>query len=122
MWNKASLISRTETIDTYGDHVTSESSTTVLVEDYSVGMAEVYQAMAVGYKPEVKLRLTNWLDYHGEEFVEYTPFGWTYPIRYKILRTYRSGEALELTCYRAVDKPQDPTPAPTPAPTPVPEQ
>lgn len=111
MWNKATLIGQTETIDVYGDHVKAETETPVMVEDYSVGMTEVYQAMAVGYKPEVKLRLTNWLDYHGEEYVEYTPFGWSFPIRYKILRTYRSGEALELTCYRAVDKPKAPAEA-----------
>lgn len=106
MWNTITLIGQTETVDVYGDHVITETRRDVLAEDYSVGMTEIYQAMAVGYKPEVKLRLTNWLDYQGEEFVEYTPFGWTAPIRYKILRTYRTGEALEITCYRAVDKPK----------------
>lgn len=106
MWVSVDLIGQTETVDAYGDHVKVETRTSVLADDYSVGMAETYQAMAVGYKPEVKLVLTNWLDYHGEEYVEYTPFGWSAPIRFKILRTYRNGEALELTCYRGVDKPQ----------------
>lgn len=121
MWNQITLIGQTETVDAYGDHVIVETERDVLAEDYSVGMTEIYQAMTLGFKPEVKLRLTNWLDYQGEEFVEYTPFGWAYPIRFKILRTFRSGEALELTCYRTVQKPVDPTPpAPEPGPTPAP--
>lgn len=104
MWQKITLIAQTETVDEYGDHVTVETRRDVLADDYSVGMTETYQAMAVGYKPEVKFVLTNWLDYHGEEVVEYTPFGWDAPIRFKVLRTYRNGESLELTCYRGVDK------------------
>lgn len=112
MWNQITLIGLTETVNEYGDHVIAETKRPVLAEDYAVGMAEIYQAMAVGYKPEVKLHLTNWLDYHGEELVEYTPFGWTFPIRYRILRTYRAGEALELTCYRTVEKPKEPAPEP----------
>lgn len=110
MWTQIKLIAQTETVDAYGDHVIKETERLVLADDYSVGMAETYQAMAVGYKPEVKLILTNWLDYQGEEYVEYTPFGWPAPIRFKILRTFRNGEALELTCYRGVDKPQAVTP------------
>ena len=115
MWNTIKLISLTETVDSYGDHVITESAREVLADDRSIGMTETYQAMAVGYKPEVKLVLTNWLDYAGEEVVEYTPFGWSYPIRFRVLRTYRNGEALELTCYRDVQKPVEPTP-PTPEP------
>lgn len=106
MWVSVDLINQTETVDAYGDHITVEDRTPVLAEDFSVGMTETYQAMAVGYKPEVKIVLTNWLDYAGQEYVEYTPFGWSSAIRFKILRTYRNGEALELTCYRGVDKPQ----------------
>lgn len=104
MWALVKLIAQTETVDAYGDHVITETERTVLADDYSVGMAETYQAMAVGYKPEVKLVLTNWLDYEGEEYVEYTPFGRHDPVRLKILRTYRNGEALELTCYKGVEK------------------
>lgn len=104
MWNTITLIGQTETVNEYGDHVITETRRDVLADDASVGMTETYQAMAVGYKPEVKLLMTNWLDYHGEEYVEYTPFGWDSPLRFKILRTYRNGEALELTCYRGVEK------------------
>ena len=104
MWTDIDLIGITETVDAYGDHVKTETRRTVLADDRSVGMTETYQAMAVGFKPEVKLVLTNWLDYQGEELVEYAPFGWPSPIRFRILRTYRNGEALELTCYRGVEK------------------
>lgn len=104
MWNQVTLIGVTETVNEYGDHVTVETERQVLADDMSVGMTETYQAMAVGYKPEAKLILTNWLDYDGEEFVEFTPFGRTQPVRLKVLRTFRNGEALELTCYRGVDK------------------
>ena len=104
MWVEVDLIGVTETVNEYGDHVLTETRRTVLADDYSVGMTETYQAMAVGYKPEVKLVLTNWLDYQGEEFVEFVPFGRSEAVRLKILRTYRNGEALELTCYKGVDK------------------
>lgn len=104
MWTQVDLIGQTETVDAYGDHVITETRRSVLADDYSVGMTETYQAMAVGFKPEVKLVLTNWLDYGGEEYVEFTPFGRTEALRLKILRTYRNGEALELTCYKGVEK------------------
>ena len=104
MWAEITLIGQTETVNAYGDHVITETRRTVLADDASVGMTETYQAMAVGYKPEVKLTLTNWLDYDGEEYVEFTPFGRSDAGRLKILRTYRNGEALELTCYKGVEK------------------
>lgn len=104
MWVEVELIKTTREPDTFGDLQTVETRRTVMAEEYSVGMAETYQAMAVGYRPEVKFGLTNWLDYNAEEELEYTPFGRTEPVRLSILRTYRNGDALELTCYRGVDR------------------
>lgn len=94
------LIKETDGRDIFGDLVKQKERRTVYAGEYSVGMTEVYQGMAVGFKPEVKFRLENWLDYHGEEKVEYTPFGATEPVTLRVLRTYNSGDALELTCYR----------------------
>ena len=94
------LIKETDSRNEYGDLIKIQKRRTVYASEYSVGMTEVYQGMAVGFKPEVKFRLENWLDYHGEETVEYTPFGFTEPIRLRVLRTYNDGDALELTCYR----------------------
>lgn len=94
------LIKQVDARNEYGDLEPQEERRTVYAGEFSVGMSEVYQGMAVGYKPEAKFQLENWLDYHGEELVEYTPFGLTEPIRLRVLRTYNKGDALELTCYR----------------------
>lgn len=94
------LIKEVDRRNEYGDLVKVELRRTVYAGEYSVGMSEVYQGMAVGFKPEVKFRVENWLDYQGEEQVEYTPFGMTTPVRLRVLRTYNSGDAIELTCYK----------------------
>ena len=94
------LIKEVDERDAHGYLTKTQQRRTVYAGEYSVGMSEVYQGMAVGFKPEVKFRLENWLDYEGEEQVEYTPFGATDPIRLRVLRTYHSGDALELTCYK----------------------
>ena len=94
------LIKLVDARNDFGDLVPAEERRTVYAGEYSVGMSEVYQGMAVGYKPEVKFLLENWLDYHGEECLEYTPFGLTEPIRLTIIRTFNRGDALELTCQK----------------------
>lgn len=94
------LIKETDGRNEYGDLVKVKTRRTVYAGEYSVSMTEVYQGMAVGYKPEVKFRLENWLDYHGEEKIEYTPFGMTSAVTLRVLRTYNDGDALELTCYK----------------------
>lgn len=104
MWTEVELIKETKSANAFGDLVTVETRRTVLAEEYSVGMSETYQAMAVGYKPETKLILTNWFDYDGEEAVEYLPFGRTSPVRLSVIRTFRRGEALEMTCGRGIDR------------------
>lgn len=94
------LIKEADGRNEYGDLVKVQGRRMVYAGEYSVGMTEVYQGMAVGFKPEVKFRLENWLDYHGEEKIEYTPFGMTEPVTLRVLRTYNDGDALELTCYK----------------------
>lgn len=115
MWNEITLIAQTETVNEYGTVTKIETRRNVFADDYSVGMSEFYQAAIPGYKPEAKFRLNNWLDYHGEEIVEYIPFGaeelgivddedQPVPVRFRVIRTYRDGEAIELTCQRGVEK------------------
>lgn len=104
MWVELDLIKQSKAPNQYGDLIVTETRRTVMADEYSVGMAETYQAMAVGYKPETKFLLTNWLDYNAEEVVEYVPFGRSDPVRLSVLRTFRKGDALELTCYRGVDR------------------
>ena len=99
------LIELREEVDELGDWIVTEYRTQAYAEERSVSQAEFYQGMAQGYKPEVKFVLTNWRDYHGEEIVEYVPFAGDdlNPVRLRVLRTYNSGDALELTCYKGVD-------------------
>ena len=56
----------------------------------SIGMKEFYSANSTDYRPELKLVLA---DYNGQ--------------RYRILRTYRAGQELELTLERAPEEEVD---------------
>lgn len=80
----------------YGDPVYKEYKSTVFAELFSVGTNEFYQAMSAGVKPELKFKLSDYHDYHGEEEVIYDN------MRYKILRTYRADTELEITVYGGV--------------------
>ncbi len=91
------LICTTQIIDAYGDPVIKETARQVFCRMASVGAKEFYQAAAIGLQPEIKFVLADYLDYEGEELVEHN--GCTY----HVLRTYRDGQALELTCYSEVN-------------------
>lgn len=65
----------------------------------SIGQREFYQAYAVDVYPEIKFILPDYLEYNGETLADYTDHrGWQ---RYHILRTYRTGQELELVAIRA---------------------
>jgi len=116
------LIKDTRTVNEYGDMVTTQTERAVFAQVKSIGQSEFYQAAAVGLKPEIKFVIADYLDYDEEKKLRYTPFppevnpseGLTpslgdYPSNtttdiYDILRTYRTGNALEIVCYRGVDK------------------
>lgn len=83
--------------DEYGDSVTTETTREVFAQLGSIGMKEFYQAQAVGLQPELKFVLADCLDYEGETLVEHNGQ------RYRVLRTYRAGQELELTVYREVN-------------------
>ena len=91
------LITATQTADEYGDMVTTETTREVFAKLGSIGMKEFYQAQAVGLQPELKFVLADYLDYNGETLVGYNGQ------RYRVLRTYRAGQELELTVYREVN-------------------
>jgi SPP1 family predicted phage head-tail adaptor len=91
------LITATQAPDDYGDLVTTETTRDVFAKLGSIGMKEFYQAQAVGLQPELKFVLADYLDYEGETLVEYNGQ------RYRVLRTYRAGQELELTVYREVN-------------------
>jgi SPP1 family predicted phage head-tail adaptor len=91
------LITVTQHVDEYGDQVATESRREVFAKLGSIGQKEFYQAHAVGLQPELKFVLADYLDYDGEALVEYNGQ------RYRVLRTYRAFQELELTCYREVN-------------------
>lgn len=61
----------------------------------SVTRSEFYRANATGYKPELVFILADYYDYNGETLVDYDGQ------RYRIIRTYRTGQALELVVTKA---------------------
>ena len=89
------LIQQSLGVDEYGDPVATETSREVFGRLGSIGQAEFYQAHAVGLKPELKFILADCLDFENETLVEYQGQ------RYRILRTFRTGQELELTVERA---------------------
>jgi hypothetical protein len=61
----------------------------------SIGHTEFYEAYATEYRPELKFVLSDYLDYEGETLVKHGAE------LYRVLRTYRTGQELELTVGRA---------------------
>lgn len=101
------LVAQVRTTDEYGDWSVTEQTTEVFAEVQSIGMTEFYQAQATGLRPEIKFILADYLDYSGQKIVRYSPFAGTDndPVyEYTVIRTYRSGNQLELTCHRGVDE------------------
>ena len=96
-----SLIKIQKNTNKYGDLVETKSKRVVMAEVMSIGQSEFYQAQAAGLKPEIKFKIADYLDYEGEEVLEYTERGRTE--EYKVIRTYRKGIELEITCKRGID-------------------
>lgn len=61
----------------------------------SVGHTEFYEAHSVDYHPELVFVLSDYLDYAGESLVIFNS------VLYRVIRTYRTGHALEITVGRA---------------------
>lgn len=104
MFEALTLIKLTPATDDAGDPITTETTREVLAKLGSIGQKEFYQAQAVGLQPELKFILADYLDYEGEPLVEYTPTGQEKAQRYRVLRTFRKGQELELTLYREVNQ------------------
>ena len=75
--------------------LSDEVSRTVFCRVASIGQREFYEAQAVDVYPEYKFILADYLDYNNERLCEYAGQ------RYRVLRTYRSGQELELVVVRA---------------------
>lgn len=61
----------------------------------SVGHTEFYEAHSVDYHPELVFVLSDYLDYAGESLVKHDA------VLYRVIRTYRTGQELEITVGRA---------------------
>lgn len=61
----------------------------------SIGHSEFYEAYATEHRPELKFVLADYLEYNGETLVKY---GADF---YHVIRTYRTGQELELTVGKA---------------------
>ena len=97
------FVKQTHGVDEYGDPTVTETERTVFCREASIGQKEFYQAHAVGLQPEIKLVIADYLDYQGEQLLYYVPKGMDEPQLFRILRTYRTGQELELVCYREVN-------------------
>jgi SPP1 family predicted phage head-tail adaptor len=90
------LISTQKTKNKVGDLIEERIKTMRFAKIKSIGQSEFYQAQAQGMKPEIKFVLADYLDYDNQEEVVYNNFV------YKVLRTYRSGNEMEIVCYGGV--------------------
>lgn len=86
---------KSETNDV-GDLIEAAEKTMRFAKIKSIGQVEFYQAQSLGLKPEIKFVLADYLDYDFQSEVVYNN------IRYKILRTYRSGNEIEIVCYGGI--------------------
>lgn len=91
------LLRPTEATDEYGDPLITYLSREVFCVQRSIGQKEFYQAQAVGLQPEIKFVIADYLDYQNEPLVEYDG------TRYRVLRTFRKGQELEITVYQEVN-------------------
>ena len=87
---------KTSDVDQYGDPVYEETYDKVFAEKTDVGFTEFYQAMSNGYKPEVRFKVYDLFVYNGQEELVFEN------IRYKILRSYNTGDHIEIICYGGV--------------------
>lgn len=104
MYNEIiTLISKTANgSDDYGNIIESQTERQILAKLQSIGLNEFYQAQAQGYKPELKFVIADYLDYQGEQRLRYAEYEGEEK-EYTIIRTYRKGNELELTCEKGVE-------------------
>ena len=90
------LMSYKTTKNEVGDLIKTPEKSMRFARIKSIGQSEFYQAQAQGLKPEIKFVLADYFDYDNQEEIVYNNF------RYKVLRTYRTGNELEIVCYGGI--------------------
>lgn len=84
------------TYDSYGNEILTETERQVFCQVLSVGRTEFYQAAQYDMHPEYRFRLSHYRDYLGEKELLYKDWTGTEK-RYDVIRTYRDGDAIEIT-------------------------
>ena len=80
---------------TYDGDILKEIRRDVFARLDNIGMREFYAANAADFHPEAKFILADYLEYDGEKLLEHNGE------YFRVLRTYRDGQELELTVERA---------------------
>lgn len=97
------LITESKDVNEYGDTVVTETSRQVFAQAQSIGQKEFYQAQATDLKPTIKFILADFLDYRNELIILHQGFGAEKPERYNVIKTYRNGNQLEITCSKGIE-------------------
>lgn len=97
------LVASTKMLDEYGDQNATRTERQVFAALKSIGQSEFYQAQALGLKPELKFILPDYLEYQNEKHLKYRGFNETEEQIYSVIRTFRSGNELEIVCKRGVE-------------------
>lgn len=99
MYNEViQLRSYAESVDAYGIPTRITKDRTVFAQLRSIGQSEFYQAQADGLKPQLKFVLADYYAYNDEKEVVYNTKV------YKVLRTYRDNNKIEITVYGVDDE------------------
>lgn len=99
MYNEViQLRSYTELVNDCGIPTRTTKDRTVFAQLRSIGQSEFYQAQADGLKPQLKFVLADYYDYGDEKEVVYNSKV------YKVLRTYRDHNKIEITVYGVDDE------------------
>lgn len=93
------LVAKTYTLDAYGDVSASKTPREVFAEVRSIGMKEKYEALQAGLNPELTFVLADYYEYDDEDEVVYNDK------TYRVIRTYRNGQTIELVVTRDASVP-----------------
>lgn len=98
MYNEViTLQKRSYSVDEYGDTVETLSTRDVFAEIRSIGMREKYEALQAGLDPEYTFILADYFEYENEDECTYNGE------LYRVIRTFRNGQTMELVVTRAAD-------------------
>ena len=87
----AFLITATDSVTAAGDAIETLAERQIYCNKKSIRQSEFYQAQASGLRPELMLEIRS-IEYSGEELIRYGTKTYT------IMRTYDTGEFVELIC------------------------